>query len=276
MAKRATPRFLKLVHSEQPARSDVANSESESVTQESFLPSNKSSSLIFLAWGKITYDDILDVFELTKPKMILDMRVAPRFDLARMNRRQFFSLLRQYDCQYVDLLGRIGVASLHDALANPKLIAVHATQFTGGISPPHSGPLVFLNDEDAVDDEYLTLLSRALPSSVGSWQVYKPNVAASSAPGSVPSPEVLPLTRSIVFISHATPEDNDFTLWLASKLGSAGYEVWSDLTHLQGGDGFWGNIEEVIRTRAARFSSFIPPMWPIRKGPGRKCFSASR
>ena len=108
MAKRAAPNFLKLVHSEQPARSNVVSSELESLTQESFLPSNKASSLIFLTWGKITYDDILDVFELTRPKMILDMRVAPRFDLARMNRRQFFSLLKQNDCQYVDLLGRIG------------------------------------------------------------------------------------------------------------------------------------------------------------------------
>lgn len=255
MAKRANANFLKLVHSEHSERSARASVGQESSTQESFIPSDKASSLIFLAWGNITLDDILDVFELTKPKMILDMRVAPRFDLGQMNRRQFFSFLKQYDCQYVDLLGRIGVASLHDALANPKLIAAHATQFTGGLSPPHSGPLVFLHDEDAVDDEYLTLLSRALPSSMGSWQVYKPNVSASSTPGIAPNSEVLPLTRSIVFISHATPEDNDFTLWLAGKLGAAGYEVWSDLTHLQGGDGFWGNIEEVSRGHPHRASA---------------------
>lgn len=147
--------------------------------QESFLPSSQASTLIFLAWGKISFDDIMDVFELTKPKMILDMRVAPRFDLGQLTRKQFFSFLRQYDCQYVDLLGRIGVASLNDALANPHLIAVHAAQYTGESSPPHSGPLVFLHDEGTVDDEYLTLFARALPSGVGSWQVYKPNATAS-------------------------------------------------------------------------------------------------
>ena len=274
MASRATPSFLKLVHSEQSARSAVGSRGPESSTQESFLPSDKVSSLIFLAWGKVTLDDILDVFELTKPKMILDMRVAPRFDLGQMNRKQFFSLLKQYDCQYVDLLGRIGVASLQDALANPKLIAVHAAQFTGELSTPHSGPLVFLHDEDAVDDEYLTLLSRALPSSVGAWQVYKPNVSVSWVPGSAPTSDVLPLIRSTVFISHATPEDNDFTLWLAGKLSAAGYEVWSDLTDLKGGDGFWGNIEEVIRTRAAKVLFVHSAHVANKKGTRKEVFLA--
>jgi hypothetical protein len=256
MAKRAAPTFLKLVHSEQltsPANGNVAP---EGVTQDSFLPSGQTSTLIFLAWGKTTHDDILDVFELSRPKMILDMRVAPRFDLGQLNRKQFFSLLKDHDCRYVDLLGRIGVSSLNDALANPKLIAAHAGQFTGELKPAHSGPLVFLHDEETVDDEYLTLLARALPSGVGPWQVYKPTFATPNSRArpkdADSSSSVLPLNRSVVFISHATPEDNDFTLWLAGKLGAAGYEVWSDLTHLQGGDGFWGNIEEVIRARAAK------------------------
>ena len=41
--------------------------------------------------------------------------------------------------------------------------------------------------------------------------------------------------RELVFISHANPEDNSFTLWLASRLRAAGYLVWSDLTQLFGG-----------------------------------------
>lgn len=274
MAKRAAPSFLKLVHSEYSATSAELTSTKESSAQESFLPSDKVSSLIFLAWGKVTFDDILDVFELTKPKMILDMRVAPRFDLGQMNRRQFFSFLKQYDCQYIDLLGRIGVASLQDALANPKLIATHASQFTGALTPANSGPLVFLHDEDAVDDEYLTLLSRALPSSVGAWHVYKPNVTPSTTPVSAPTSDVLPLTRSIVFISHATPEDNDFTLWLAGKLSAAGYEVWSDVTHLQGGDGFWSDIEEVIRTRAAKVLFVHSAKVAGKKGTRKEVFLA--
>ncbi|MHB1565857.1 MAG: toll/interleukin-1 receptor domain-containing protein [Acidiferrobacter sp.] len=42
--------------------------------------------------------------------------------------------------------------------------------------------------------------------------------------------------RTLIFISHATPEDNDFTLWLGARLASAGYSVWSDVTKLIGGE----------------------------------------
>ena len=43
-------------------------------------------------------------------------------------------------------------------------------------------------------------------------------------------------TKASIFLSHATPEDNDFTRWLAAKLTIAGYQVWSDLNNLKGGD----------------------------------------
>jgi hypothetical protein len=35
-------------------------------------------------------------------------------------------------------------------------------------------------------------------------------------------------SRATVFITHAAPEDNDFALWLSSKLAIAGYKVWVD------------------------------------------------
>lgn len=34
--------------------------------------------------------------------------------------------------------------------------------------------------------------------------------------------------RDVIFISHATPEGNPFTLWLGAKLSALGYEVWAD------------------------------------------------
>jgi hypothetical protein len=57
-------------------------------------------------------------------------------------------------------------------------------------------------------------------------------------------------SRDVVFISHAYPEDNEFTLWLATQLATAGYPVWCDLTDLLGGEDFWRSVERVIRHRA--------------------------
>ena len=58
--------------------------------------------------------------------------------------------------------------------------------------------------------------------------------------------------RDALLLSHANPEDNEFTLWLALQLANEGYRVWCDLTKLLGGEVFWDNIEEVIKARAVK------------------------
>lgn len=59
--------------------------------------------------------------------------------------------------------------------------------------------------------------------------------------------------RDTVFISHATPEDNEFTIWLASRLELLGYKVWIDKKELLGGETFWEIIESAIKNNAAKF-----------------------
>jgi len=59
--------------------------------------------------------------------------------------------------------------------------------------------------------------------------------------------------RRLLFLSHATPQDNEFARWLASQLAIAGYEVWCDVTELLGGERFWKDIEEAIDSVTFRF-----------------------
>jgi hypothetical protein len=66
-------------------------------------------------------------------------------------------------------------------------------------------------------------------------------------------PEKSQAQRRLVFISHANPEENDFARWLSAQLASAGYEVWSDVSELIGGEVFWDNIEDAIRNHSAKF-----------------------
>jgi hypothetical protein len=49
-----------------------------------------------------------------------------------------------------------------------------------------------------------------------------------------------------IFISHATPEDNDFSIWLASRLEMFGYKVWIDKEGLLGGERIWATIQKAI------------------------------
>ena len=59
--------------------------------------------------------------------------------------------------------------------------------------------------------------------------------------------------RNKIFISHATPDDDDFTKWLSLKLIGLGYDVWCDILFLDKGVDFWSNIEKEIRENTSKF-----------------------
>jgi TIR domain len=58
--------------------------------------------------------------------------------------------------------------------------------------------------------------------------------------------------RDVVFISHATPDDNEFVRWLGTRLTGYGYKVWADIFDLAGGTPFWISIEDAIRKKAVK------------------------
>ena len=60
-------------------------------------------------------------------------------------------------------------------------------------------------------------------------------------------------TAGMSFVSHANPEDNEFSRWLSLQLAKLGYPVWCDLTRLLGGEDFWSDIEVAIRDYTAKF-----------------------
>lgn len=65
--------------------------------------------------------------------------------------------------------------------------------------------------------------------------------------------------RSALFISHATPEDNDFVRWLGAKLTAMGYEVWADVMRLHGGIDWARELEGALRQRAAKMLLVCTP-----------------
>ena len=60
------------------------------------------------------------------------------------------------------------------------------------------------------------------------------------------------LTRDAIFISHANPEDNAFTVWLGARLTAAGYEVWADALRLRGGQDWQRLLEGALRHKARK------------------------
>jgi hypothetical protein len=73
--------------------------------------------------------------------------------------------------------------------------------------------------------------------------------------------------RDVVFLSHANPEDNEFTLWLTLQLANEGYRVWCDLTQLLGGEDFWHDAERAIRERAIKLIYVLSTTSNTKEGP---------
>jgi hypothetical protein len=72
--------------------------------------------------------------------------------------------------------------------------------------------------------------------------------------------------REALFISHARPEDNAFTLWLGAKLTALGYLVFADVLKLRGGDDWQLVLEDAIRNKAAKMLLVASPHGVQKQG----------
>lgn len=60
--------------------------------------------------------------------------------------------------------------------------------------------------------------------------------------------------RDTIFIGHATPEDNEFTLWLQSKLQNEGYNCECDLSLLIGGEAdYWKYLQDFLEINTVKY-----------------------
>jgi hypothetical protein len=66
------------------------------------------------------------------------------------------------------------------------------------------------------------------------------------------TPDSQPTARSVVFISKATPGDDEFVLWLAPRLEAAGYTVFADILTLEPGGRWRKEITNTLQQRAIK------------------------
>jgi hypothetical protein len=58
--------------------------------------------------------------------------------------------------------------------------------------------------------------------------------------------------RETIFISKATPGDDQFVLWLAPRLEAAGFKVFADIFDLDAGDEWRGKLTAALQTKAIK------------------------
>lgn len=59
--------------------------------------------------------------------------------------------------------------------------------------------------------------------------------------------------RDVLFVSHATPEDNEFAKWITLRLAGEGYPVYCEILNLLGGEDPWKNVQKIIREKTVKF-----------------------
>lgn len=60
------------------------------------------------------------------------------------------------------------------------------------------------------------------------------------------------MKRETVFISKATPGDDEFALWLAPRLEAAGYKVFADILSLEPGDRWRKQVTDTLQDNAVK------------------------
>jgi hypothetical protein len=259
MAGRKSPPFLRVVE-KTPQRKPVEKGDFRvGPWQQTLFAGPLPNLILFVHFEAVSESDFLAAIVNARPKYVLDLRVAPRFDIGTLNRRLVFSVFQQVGAQYYDVAGKLGVKSPRYANLNPSLLVDELRSIVFRGKQRVEGPIAFLVGDQQADERYEGLVARNMDvlSEVG-WEVLRvPHVI----PDRMPHPP-----RELVFISHAAPEDNDFARWLGAHLSSLGYKVWSDVTRLIGGEEFWEDIEEAIREHSVKVIVCLSRVSQTKKG----------
>lgn len=217
----------------------------ESATQTSFFSDADSQTLAFISASEMDASKLLEMLTGVKPKYIFDLRSVPTFSGGKITRRSIFSLFDALKIQYFDVSGAVGISSSRDAILNPKLLIPKILESILRGRVAVEGPALFFVDAERMTEEFISGVANEFPSvdrrgwEISVWQQDRQHPIDFEK-------------RDLVFVSHANPEDNDIARWFVTRLASEGFNVWSDITRLIGGEVFWDTIEDAIRNRAAR------------------------
>jgi hypothetical protein len=216
--------------------------------QRTLFVAGNSSLLSFVHLEKISEADFTALIREACAKYVIDLRTVPRFDIGALTRKIVFALFEGVGSKYLDLSGRLGVTDRRDAKLNPRILAHHLRETFDATKYLVEGPIILLVDAVQFSNEYVTALSDEMHAlRPEGWDVFRfPALESKSGQAQTSS------QKKTIFISHANPEDNEFAKWLGVQLTLAGYQIWSDVTKLIGGETFWNSIEEAIREYSAK------------------------
>ena len=152
------PIHLRLISSTENLSREDGPSNSEPRQLELSLPDDKS--VIMIDAQAISQHAFHAFLQEIAPKLLFDARVVPRLDLLAGSRQQAFQWFSEHGCCYVDLFGRLDVASRHSVSINPAIwtdACIELLESKGS----RGGPYVFIFDDREILDAAEEVVTRA-------------------------------------------------------------------------------------------------------------------
>ena len=153
------PMHLRLISSTENLSRDATPSNWEPIQLELSLPDDKSAVMID---AQATSQHAFHAFlQQVAPELVFDARVVPRLDLLAGSRQQAFQWFSESGSCYVDLFGRLNVASRHSVSVNPAIWTDACIDFLKS-KRNRGGPYVFIFDDSEILNAAEEMVTQAL------------------------------------------------------------------------------------------------------------------
>ncbi len=149
----------------------------EPTLQRMLFPLPRHGLLIFMHFPDVTEEEFRETLQSARPSFVLELRLSPRFDIGRLNRRLAFQVFQSQNATYSDL-----TSSLMGKLDFGAVLS-HLKEFLERTKPSFDRPIVFLMNRSESDENFMKrILDTVTSFSSAPSEVYEvPRFIAGSA-----------------------------------------------------------------------------------------------
>lgn len=162
--------FLKLVDS---ARFDGSASATPQLQdradlQLTLFPETKLNLVISFDLEAIQFDYFKSIIKSIRPKIVIDLRIVPRFNYSGSTRKDTFQLFRTFGIMYYDVSGALDVSQVYDARMNPAFVGMHLQSKIPNFRKDFPS-IAIIVEKDRDTPEYMSALVEQISPSTQNW-----------------------------------------------------------------------------------------------------------
>lgn len=170
--KREIPSIIHLAPAKHAAPTVKPREFDEVGVQGALFPSKRSNILIFVELDQLNEPQFFSLLQELSPKIIIDVRIAPRFDIGRCNRQRAFHAFSEINAAYLEVPGLLDMHNVEKSNSGMRRLVDMARKNKMIHDDGLVGPILFFIGNLRAEARYLRLLPQLLPLPKGKqWEV---------------------------------------------------------------------------------------------------------